>query len=174
MDADPPPLKTFLERVWQKDVEPLLRGRLSQQRRVSARVSTKIAATGGYFMDRVLRLRGRPFTRFFSVLGGRLGAMLPDAWDWEWLRHGASDEDRTATHEAIERRGRDLERREAMDILGLPADASWPDVKAAWRRLSLEHHPDHARTPSQRAEAHVRFITYRAAYERLRDLMETA
>jgi hypothetical protein len=44
---------------------------------------------------------------------------------------------------------------EARDVLGVEADAAWPDVRAAYLRMVREHHPD---TAADAAEAGVRTI----------------
>lgn len=43
-------------------------------------------------------------------------------------------------------------------VLGLGADATWNEIKKAWRRLVMEHHPD-------RGGDAARFIQVQAAYE---------
>jgi len=53
----------------------------------------------------------------------------------------------------------------ALEALGLDADASFDDVRAAWRRLAKENHPDVR--PDDPAAA-VRFQAVQAAYEVLR------
>src|SRR5262245_39728550 len=37
-----------------------------------------------------------------------------------------------------------MQRSEASEVLGVRADATWPDVRAAYLRLVREHHPDNA------------------------------
>ena len=53
-------------------------------------------------------------------------------------------------------------RAEAYQALGLSVDASWQDIKQAYRRLAKHHHPDQGGDQQ-------RFIEVRAAYEVLRD-----
>ena len=50
---------------------------------------------------------------------------------------------------------------EALTVLELSVDASWPMVRASYRRLAAEHHPD-------RGGETMRFIAIREAYEQLR------
>ncbi len=163
------PLRAFLQRVWREDVTPLLRGNRADQRAKSARATGKAAAAAGLFFDTLLKLRGRPFTRALTVLGSSVGAMLPDAWDWKWLRDTADDRTRAAVAEQMRRRAAELPDREALQLFGLRADATLDDLKTVWRAISRRWHPDHAPDEQTRAEHHLRFVTYRAAYERLRD-----
>lgn len=57
----------------------------------------------------------------------------------------------------------------ALDVLGLDTDADFDTVKAAWRKLAKENHPDIR--PGD-ADAAVRFQTVQAAYEVLRSAKE--
>lgn len=43
----------------------------------------------------------------------------------------------------------------ARDVLGVPPDAPWPDVRAAYLRMVREHHPD---TASDTADAGIRTV----------------
>ncbi|MEW6251986.1 MAG: DnaJ domain-containing protein, partial [Planctomycetota bacterium] len=52
-------------------------------------------------------------------------------------------------------------------ILGVPRSATQDQIKAAYRRLAKQHHPD--RNPSNRAAAEQRFKEIHAAYEVLGD-----
>ncbi|OGR92496.1 MAG: hypothetical protein A2V88_01180 [Elusimicrobia bacterium RBG_16_66_12] len=52
--------------------------------------------------------------------------------------------------------------------LGLDWRATMGEVRKAYRRLSLEHHPDRVRDPALKLEAHRRFLKLRDAYEFLR------
>lgn len=160
-------LGRFLRRVWRVDVEPLLRGKYAAQRRKSARVGGKVAATGGLLIDSLLRLRGRPFTRFMSVMGSSLGAMLPDVWDWKWLQATADQEDRQVVTDQVQRRAAQLPEVEALALFGLLPTASREQLKHAWRMLLQCWHPDKAPDPQRRAEYQLRFVAYQAAYERL-------
>lgn len=160
-------LARFLRRVWRTDVEPLLRGKRAAQRRKSARVGGKAAATGGLVLDTLFRLRGKPFTRAMTVMGSSLGAMLPDVWDWKWLRRSATREDRQVVSDQVKRRAAQLPEADALALFGLTPTAARAELKESWRALSQRWHPDKAPDDEQRAEYHVRFITYQAAYERL-------
>lgn len=53
----------------------------------------------------------------------------------------------------------------ALAALGLESDASFEDVRAAWRRMAKENHPD---VRPGDADAAARFQTVQAAYEVLR------
>jgi hypothetical protein len=159
--------RRFLQRTWQSDIAPLLRGRLAAQRRVAARTGGKAGAAAGMALDRLLGLRGKPFTRALTVFGGSTGALLPDVWDWSWLRSMASAADRAAVHEHISRQAGHLSVAEALALFDLPATATLAEVKSAWRTAALRWHPDRAHGTDEQAEYHLRFVTYQAAYERL-------
>jgi hypothetical protein len=60
-------------------------------------------------------------------------------------------------------------RRDPHDVLGVPRDAGQSTIKAAWRRLAREHHPDLARDDSAAAErATRRMAEINRAYAELR------
>jgi len=159
-------LRRFLRRVWREDVAPLLRGKRAAQRRKAARVSGKVAAATGLFVDGVFGLKGKPVTRFMTVVGSSFGAMLPDVWDWDWLRQSDKSE-RKVVGEQVRRRARKLPEADALELLGLPESATRDESKEAGRTVSQRWHPDKAPDQQHRAEYHVRFLAYRAAYERL-------
>jgi hypothetical protein len=160
-------LGKLLRRVWRSDVEPLLRGTRAAQRRRSARVGGKVAATGGLVLDTLFRLRGKPFTRAMSVMGSSLGAMLPDVWDWKWLRSSATREQRKVVADQVRRRAAELPEADALALFDLPPSTTREQLKQAWRTISQRWHPDKAPSDAERPEYHVRFIAYQAAYERL-------
>lgn len=56
---------------------------------------------------------------------------------------------------------------EYYDLLGVSADASATEIKKAFRKASLEHHPD--KNPDDQEAASVRFQEISAAYEVLSD-----
>jgi hypothetical protein len=176
MAATRPPddeaLRRFLQRVWQSDVVPLLRGPKAGQRRTTARIGGKVAGTTGLLVDSLLRLKGRPFTRALTVLGSTLGAILPDAWDWEWLRAKAGPVARKVVAEQVGRRAGELPLKEALALFHLTPAASETQLKHAWRELSQRWHPDKAPDEERRAEYHVRFVAYQGAYERLCEAYE--
>jgi DnaJ like chaperone protein len=60
---------------------------------------------------------------------------------------------------------------EALAVLGLPSDANSADIKAAWRKLSLEHHPDRVTHLGAefRALAEERMRGINEAYTRLKE-----
>lgn len=156
----------FLRRVWRTDIRPLLNDRLAGQRRAAARAGSSAAGSAGLLVDRLLGLKGRPFARAMTVLGGSLGAMLPDVWDWRWLRETADESQRAAAHEGIRRCAADLEEDEALALFGLDGRAARDELRSAWRQASKRWHPDLA-SDEQRREHHLRFISYQCAYERL-------
>jgi hypothetical protein len=160
-------LRRFLRRVWRDDVGPLLRGKYASQRRKSARIGGKVAATGGLMLDSLFRLRGRPFTRAMSVMGSSLGAMLPDVWDWKWLRSAADKEDRQVVADQVKRRAAQLPEAEALSWFGLAPTASHEQLKHAWRIVSQRWHPDKAPDAERRSEYQIRFVAYQTAYEHL-------
>ncbi len=53
----------------------------------------------------------------------------------------------------------------AIEMLGLESDAEFDEVKAAWRRLAKENHPD---VKPGDADAAIRFQAVQAAYEVLK------
>ncbi|MCX5879775.1 MAG: molecular chaperone DnaJ, partial [Deltaproteobacteria bacterium] len=59
-----------------------------------------------------------------------------------------------------------MEKRDYYDVLGVPRDAGEEDIKKAYRKLAMRHHPD--RNPSDQ-EAEERFKEAAEAYEVLRD-----
>jgi hypothetical protein len=165
--ADNEAFRRFLRRVWREDVTPLLRDRRAAQRRKVARTAGKFAAATGLFVDGVLGLKGKPFARFMTVMGSSLGAMLPDVWDWRWLRDTAAPAQCKVVAEQVRRRAAELPEAAALELFGLPAAAAREDLKHAWREVLQRWHPDKARTSAARAEHQVRFLVYKAAYERL-------
>lgn len=157
----------FVQRVWVADVVPLLRGRLAEQRRTGARWGGTTAAAGGAFLDGFLRLRGRPFTRAMTVLGSTFGALVPDLWDWNWLRTRAGDEERRVLDEQVRRRAAELPEDDALALFDLPPSATLDELRHAWRAMSLRWHPDKAPDDDRRREYELRFVAYLSAYERL-------
>jgi hypothetical protein len=60
-------------------------------------------------------------------------------------------------------------KRDPHAVLGVPHDASQATIKAAWRRLAREHHPDLAtESPAAAAAATRRMAEINRAYEQLR------
>jgi len=160
-------LRRFLRRVWRQDIRPLLRGAQAGQRRKSAKIVGTLAAVTGLTLDGLLRLRGRPFTRSLTVLGSTFGALLPDVWDWSWLRNQARPQERQVVAEHVRRRAADLSVEEALALFHLRPGASPAQLKQAWREVAQRWHPDKAPDDACRAEYHVRFVAYQAAYQRL-------
>src|ERR1700690_845334 len=58
--------------------------------------------------------------------------------------------------------------RDPHDVLGVPRNASQVRVKAAWRRLARERHPDLAGDSAARRDATRRMAEINAAYQALR------
>lgn len=61
-----------------------------------------------------------------------------------------------------------MAQREPHEVLGVSRDASQATVKAAWRRLAREHHPDLAADAPARSDATRRMAEINAAYQALR------
>ena len=61
-----------------------------------------------------------------------------------------------------------MAQRDPHDVLGVDRDASQATVKAAWRRLAREHHPDLAADSAARRDATRRMAEINAAYQALR------
>lgn len=57
-----------------------------------------------------------------------------------------------------------MQRSEACDVLGVRADATWPDVRAAYLRLVREHHPDTAADEADAGFRTIRTAQITAAY----------
>jgi hypothetical protein len=165
--SDNAAFRRFLRRVWREDVTSLLRDRRAEQRKKTARTAGKFAAATGLFVDSVLGLNGKPFARFMTVMGTRLGALLPDVWDWEWLRESAAPAEREVVAEQVQRRAAELPETDALELFDLPPTATREELKHAWRAVLQRWHPDKARSPAARAEHHVHFLAYKTAYERL-------
>jgi hypothetical protein len=61
-------------------------------------------------------------------------------------------------------------KRDPHDVLGVPRDATQATIKAAWRKLAREHHPDLAtESPAAAAAATRRMAEINRAYEQLRE-----
>jgi len=165
--ADNEAFRRFLRRVWREDITRLLNDQRATQRAKTARVAGKTAAATGLLVDGLFRLKGKPFTRFMTVMGTTLGAMLPDMWDWSWLRDTASQEQREVVAEQVHRRARELPEAFALRLFDLDADATRDELKGAWRTVLQRWHPDKTPDASRRPEYHIRFLAYKAAYEKL-------
>lgn len=163
----PDPLRSFLRRVWRQDITPLLRGKHASHRRKAARTTGTIAAAAGLLVDSLFHLRGRPFTRFMTVLGASVGAMLPDVWSWEWLRRRADPSERELIAEQVRNRAAELSEADALALFGLSPQSTREELQRAWRHVIQQWHPDKARDAGQRAEFHIRFVAFQSAYERL-------
>lgn len=160
-------LTAFYDRIWQDDVAPLLRERLGGQRRHTARIGGAAAKAAGTLLDRAFKLRGRPFTRSLTVLGLKFGALLPDVWDWRVYHEKLNPKVRRFFEKKAQQQAEQLPEADALALFELSAHSSRDELKATWRRLSKRWHPDHAPNPAEVDAYRLRFITYRAAYERL-------
>ncbi|HPM24833.1 MAG TPA: J domain-containing protein [Phycisphaerae bacterium] len=159
--------RRFLRHVWRDHVTPLLRDQRAEQRKKAARVGGKFAAATGLFVDGLLGLKGKPFGRFMTVMGSSLGALLPDVWDWEWLRESAAPAEREVVQEQVCRAAAELPEADALALFDLDASATREELKHVWRDVLQRWHPDKAPDEQSRAEHHVRFLAYKTAYERL-------
>lgn len=157
----------FLARVWRDEVTPLLKGPHARARAGAARVGGTVAGVGGRLLDSLFGLRGRPFSRAMTVLGSSVGALLPDVFEWDWLRQRASVAEREAVAECAARRAGELDHAEALGLFALSPRATRDELRSAWRGVSQRWHPDKARDEAQRREYHLRFVAYQQAYERL-------
>lgn len=166
-------LDRFVRRVWREDIAPLLRDRRAAQRRKSARIGGRAAASAGLLLDGMFGLRGKPFTRFMTVVGSSLAAMVPDVLDWKWLNDSADDADRDAADERVRSRVTRMGDEEALQLFGLSPQDSHDALKSAWRAAAQRWHPDKAPSSTATAEYRVRFIAYQSAYERLCAAYET-
>jgi hypothetical protein len=75
----------------------------------------------------------------------------------------------TALWEELDAEPEDTDASQARMVLGVAAGATPDEIRAAWRRLVLQYHPDRARTPEQVAEATRRMSEINAAYRVLRE-----
>lgn len=157
--------RNFLNRVWRSDIYPLIADERAETQRKAAVRGAQAAGVAGRAIDKLLGLRGRPFSRALTVLGGTIGALTPDVWSWTWFRAVSRGKDREYVTDQLERRARDLSMDDAFAMLGLPRNASRDDVTRAWRTLAKEWHPDHAPDADARSEYAARFKAYNAVYE---------
>jgi hypothetical protein len=67
-------------------------------------------------VDGLLGLKGKPFGRFMTVMGSSLGALLPDVWDWEWLRESAAPAEREVVQEQVCRAAAELPEADALAL----------------------------------------------------------
>jgi hypothetical protein len=66
------------------------------------------------------------------------------------------------------RAGHDPERLAALEVLGLPPSATWPEVQARFRALSAKWHPDKFSAADKKAAAEKRFKAVTQAYHSLK------
>ena len=165
--------REFLNRCWQRDIAPLLRDEHAAARARAARIGGRAAAAAGLALDKLFGLRGKPFARSMTVLGGTVGALAPDVWDWKWLCESATADQQDVVDEQVRARAAALEHAEALALFELTPSAPLEGLKHAWREASKRWHPDVAPCPEARQEHHLRFLAYQAAYERLRAAYES-
>lgn len=159
--------RRLMQKVWQDDVAPLLRGKYAAQRATGARVGGKAGAGLGYALDRLFGFRGRPFQRSLGSLGATLGAVVPDAWDRTWMRDTADADDRKQVEQGVKRGAAALDLVQAAELLEIDVNCTPDELQDAWRMQAKRWHPDLA--PAGRADEYrLRFIACQAAYERLR------
>ena len=83
---------------------------------------------------------------------------------------GSPSEWQGAFHErmGVEEARETLGARGPRQVLGVSSAASWDEIKRAYRRLALEHHPDRATTDEAKVRAHKKLKELNAAYALLR------
>lgn len=81
----------------------------------------------------------------------------PEEWQGAFRQRLSADEAR-----------RVLKGRRPREVLGLGEGASWDDVRRAFRKLALAHHPDRVQGDADKARAHEEMKVLNAAYEALR------
>jgi hypothetical protein len=162
-DADDS-LQRFYRRLWQQRILPSLSHEQQDKQLHRTRQTARWASAGGRFIDSLLGLRGRPFTRALTSLGVDLS--LPKTWDWNWVSR-QSDQTRQRIDSAAQAETARLENTQALALFGLDPSASLDDLRAAWHAAAHRWHPDRARTDEQRCQAHTRFITLQATYTHL-------
>ena len=162
-------LHAFYRRLWEKRILPQLSAENAPRQEKRTRRTARWASASGRFVDSLLGLRGKPFTRAFTSIGVDLS--MPQTWDWKWFgrQTQATRERLNAEAEAAAAK---LEFDEALSLFGLSGSASHDDLKAAWRAAAHRWHPDRARSEEERQQAHSHFVTLQAAYERLRAAYE--
>ncbi len=67
-----------------------------------------------------------------------------------------------------------MSKRDYYDVLGVPKNASEDDIKKAYRKLAMKHHPDRITEESEKAAAEVKFKEAKEAYETLSDSVKKA
>lgn len=168
---EPEALRAFFQRVWREDIAPLLDDRRRAQREKSARVAGKLAAGAGMIADGLLRLRGKPFTRFMTIMGSTFGAVLPDVWDWRWFRQADATQ-RRAVEQHVRGRVDQGDLDQALALLGLDGRTDADALRSAWHAVSQRWHPDKAPDDAWRDEYRLRFVACQAAYERIGAALE--
>lgn len=106
--------------------------------------------------QRAERLRGRFKPRFAS-----------HAEQFVWTHYDAGGMPGGATNESL-RRAHMTEIEYSHFVLGIPQTASQEEVKAAYRKLAREYHPDVSQLPKDDAETRFNEIT--TAYEKIKTL----
>lgn len=157
-------LRDFYRRLWEHRIYPQLSAEDAERQAQRTRQTARWASASGRFLDSLLGLRGRPFTRAFTSLGVDLS--MPKAWDWQWFGQ-QSEATRAQLNAEAEAEVARLEIEQALALFGLSRSATEEELKAAWRVAAHRWHPDRAHTAEEREQAHSHFVTLQAAYERL-------
>lgn len=160
--------QAFLQRVWVNDVRPMLNDHRAQQRASTARTVGMGGAAAGMAVDKLLGLKGKPFTRALTVFGASMGAILPDALDWNWVRRAAGQGEREALQQQTALRAGEIDLTEALRLMGFSQVPSAELLREAWREAANRWHPDKAPDVADKPEYQLRFIALQHAYERIR------
>ncbi|XP_076947063.1 NAD(P)H-quinone oxidoreductase subunit T, chloroplastic-like [Bidens hawaiensis] len=143
-------------------------------------------STAGSWLTRVTRAGGRGVLRVYAAQGKESGSKRPSPevdtrihWENEdegWVGGGSSAA--TATESVEEERRKNLLGEKFSELinnstdshyqfLGVPAEADLEEIKAAYRRLSKEYHPDTTSLPLKAASE--MFLKLREVYNVLSD-----
>ena len=67
-----------------------------------------------------------------------------------------------------------MAKRDYYDVLGLPKNATEEDIKKAYRKLAMKHHPDRNQGDSSAKGSEEKFKEAKEAYEMLSDAQKRA
>lgn len=141
-------------------------GRISQiERHALIFLSDLLAAPASLLPERFEALLGLEFEPPADLSDPAFFDAAETAARARAARQKARDTDATKAVQA------DAERRDALLVLGLKPDATPIAIKAAWRKLSRQHHPDrHLQADdAAKAAAAERFDAVQKAWKRLQD-----
>jgi len=141
-------------------------GRISQiERHALIFLSDLLAAPASLLPERFEALLGLEFEPPADLSDPAFFDAAETAARARAARQKARDADATKATQA------DAERRDALLVLGLKPDATPIAIKAAWRKLSRQHHPDrHLQADdAAKAAAAERFDAVQKAWKRLQD-----